>query len=41
MLAHWPPAYPIAVPTPVPIASIAGLDGYCEAWTAAVNLVAR
>jgi len=26
---------------PVPIASIAGLDGYREAWTAAVNLVAR
>jgi hypothetical protein len=41
MLAHWPPAYPIAVPTKVPIASIAGLDGYREAWTAAVNLVAR
>jgi hypothetical protein len=26
---------------PVPIASIAGLDGYREAWTAAVNLIAR
>ena len=26
---------------PVPIASIASLDGYREAWTAAVNLVAR
>ena len=26
---------------PVPIASIAGFDGYREAWTAAVNLVAR
>jgi hypothetical protein len=25
----------------VPIASIAALDGYREAWTAAVNLVAR
>jgi hypothetical protein len=41
MLAHWPPAYPIAVPTKVPIAAIAGLDGYREAWTATVNLVAR
>jgi sugar (pentulose or hexulose) kinase len=41
MLAHWPPAYPIAAPTPVPAASIAGLDAYREAWTASINLIAR
>jgi sugar (pentulose or hexulose) kinase len=41
MLAHWPPAYPVAAPTPVPAASIAGLDAYRDAWTASVNLIAR
>jgi sugar (pentulose or hexulose) kinase len=41
MLAHWPPAYPIAAPTPVPSAAIAGLDTYRDAWTAQVNLIAR
>jgi sugar (pentulose or hexulose) kinase len=41
MLAHWPPAYPIAAPTPVPEVSIAGLDAYRAAWAAAVNLIAR
>jgi sugar (pentulose or hexulose) kinase len=41
MLAHWPPAYPMAAPTPVPAASIAGLDPYRDAWTALVNLIAR
>jgi sugar (pentulose or hexulose) kinase len=41
MLAHWPPTYPIAAPTPVPAASIAGLEVYRDAWTAAVELLAR
>lgn len=41
MLAQWPPAYPIAAPTPVPPASITGLDAYRDAWTASVNLIAR
>jgi sugar (pentulose or hexulose) kinase len=41
MLAHWPPTYPIAAPTPVPAASINGLDAYRDAWTASVNLIAR
>jgi hypothetical protein len=41
MLTHWPPAYPIAEPTPVAAASIAGLDTYRDAWTAQVNLIVR
>ena len=41
MLAHWPPDHPIAAPTRVPAASINGLDAYRDAWTAAVNLIAR
>jgi sugar (pentulose or hexulose) kinase len=41
MLAQWPPAYPIAAPTPVPPTSITGLDAYRDAWTASVNLIAR
>lgn len=41
MLAHWPPAYPLAAPTPVPAASIAGLDAYRAAWTASIDLLAR
>jgi sugar (pentulose or hexulose) kinase len=41
MLAHWPPAYPIAAPTRVPATSIAGLDPYRDAWTALVNLLVR
>ncbi|MET3911742.1 sugar (pentulose or hexulose) kinase [Bradyrhizobium sp. S3.3.6] len=41
MLAHWPPSYPIAAPAPVPAASIAGLDAYRDAWTAAINSIAR
>jgi sugar (pentulose or hexulose) kinase len=41
MLAHWPPACPIAAPTPVPAASIAGLDAYRDAWTTSINLIAR
>ena len=41
MLADWPPRYPIAAPTPVPPASIAGLDGYRDAWAAEVKLIAR
>ena len=41
MLAHWPPAYPVAAPTPVPAASIAGLDAYRSAWTASIDLLAR
>jgi sugar (pentulose or hexulose) kinase len=41
MLAHWPPTYPVAAPTPVPAASIAGLDAYRDAWTASINLIAR
>jgi sugar (pentulose or hexulose) kinase len=41
MIAQWPPAYPIAAPTLVPSAAIAGLDAYRDAWTAAVNLIAR
>ncbi len=41
MLAHWPPACPVAAPTPVPAATIAGLDAYRDAWTASINLIAR
>jgi hypothetical protein len=41
MIAQWPPAYPIAAPTPVPSAAIAGLDAYRDAWAASVNLIAR
>src|SRR5579883_311719 len=41
MLADWPPTYPIAAPTPVPSASISGLEGYRDAWTAEVNLIPR
>jgi sugar (pentulose or hexulose) kinase len=41
MLAQWPPAYPIAAPTPVPAAAIAGLDAYRDAWTTSINLIAR
>src|SRR5579883_41008 len=41
MLADWPPRYPIAAPTPVPSASISGLEGYRDAWTAEVNLIGR
>ena len=37
MLAQWPPSYPIAAPTPVDTISIAGLDTYRIAWTAALN----
>lgn len=41
MLAHWPRAYAMAAPTPVPATSITGLDPYRDAWTALVNLIAR
>jgi len=41
MLAHWPPAYSIAEPTPVPAVSIEGLDAYRDAWTARISLIAR
>jgi sugar (pentulose or hexulose) kinase len=41
MLAHWPPSYSIAAPTPVRPAAIAGLDAYRDAWTASVNQIAR
>jgi hypothetical protein len=41
MLAHWPPAYPIAAPMPVPAASIAGLAAYRDVWTAAINRMPR
>lgn len=41
MLAHWPPAYSIAEPTPVPAISIEGLDAYRDAWTARISLIAR
>jgi sugar (pentulose or hexulose) kinase len=41
MLAHWPPAYRVAEPTPVPATSIAGLDAYRDTWTAAIHLIAR
>ena len=42
MLAHWPPpACRLAAPTPVPSASIAGLDAYRDAWTALINQIAR
>jgi hypothetical protein len=41
MIAQWPPAYPIAAPTPVPKLSVPGLAAYRDAWTAAVNLIAR
>jgi sugar (pentulose or hexulose) kinase len=37
MLAHWPPSYPVAVPTPVDTISITGLHSYREAWTAALT----
>lgn len=41
MLAHWPPAYSIAAPMPVPAVSIVGLEAYRDAWTAAINLIDR
>ncbi len=41
MLAHWPPACPVAAPTPVPAAAIAGLEAYRDAWTRSINLIAR
>jgi hypothetical protein len=41
MLAHWPPACPVAAPTPVPAARIAGVDAYRDAWTASINLITR
>ena len=41
MLAHWPPAYSTAVPTPVSAVSIAGLDAYRDAWMARISLIAR
>jgi sugar (pentulose or hexulose) kinase len=41
MLAHWPPAYRIAAPTPVPAASIAGIAAYRDAWTESINQIAR
>jgi sugar (pentulose or hexulose) kinase len=40
-LAHWPPSYPIAAPTPVNTISITGLDAYRDAWTTAVDMIAR
>jgi sugar (pentulose or hexulose) kinase len=36
MIAHWPPSYPIAVPTPVDSISIERLGAYRDAWTAAL-----
>ncbi|CCE10536.1 Sugar kinase [Bradyrhizobium sp. STM 3843] len=41
MLADWPPAYPIAMPTAVTAALIPGLEVYREAWQTAINLIAR
>jgi hypothetical protein len=41
MLAHWPPAYPVAAPTPVSAAAIAGLDAYRDAWTMSIDRIAR
>ncbi|HTO62986.1 MAG TPA: FGGY family carbohydrate kinase [Bradyrhizobium sp.] len=41
MIAQWPPAYPIAAPTPVPKISMPGLAAYRDAWIAAVNGIAR
>jgi sugar (pentulose or hexulose) kinase len=41
MLAHWPPAYPVAAPTPVSAAAIAGLDAYRDAWTTSIDRIAR
>ncbi|MVT75953.1 FGGY-family carbohydrate kinase [Bradyrhizobium cajani] len=41
MLAQWPPSYHIAEPVPVDPISIAGLDSYRKAWTAAVDMIAR
>jgi hypothetical protein len=41
MLAHWPPTYAVAAPTPVPMAGIAGLDAYRDAWTAEVESIPR
>ena len=41
MLAQWPPAYPIAAPTPVSAVATAGLDAYRDAWTTSINLIAR
>jgi len=41
MIAQWPPDYPIAAPTAVPTVSIPGLAAYRDAWTAAVDLIAR
>lgn len=41
MLAQWPPSYHIAEPAPVDPISIAALDSYRKAWTAAVGMIAR
>jgi len=41
MLAHWPPAYPIAEPTPVDPISITDLDSYRRAWAATVDTIPR
>ncbi|MBR0724386.1 sugar kinase [Bradyrhizobium manausense] len=41
MLAEWPPSYHVAEPTPVDPISVAGLDSYRKAWTAAVEMIAR
>jgi hypothetical protein len=41
MLAHWPPTYSVAAPTPVPMAEIAALGAYRDAWTAEVDLIPR
>jgi hypothetical protein len=41
MLAHWPPSYAIAAPTPVDTISIARLDAYRDVWTAAIDMIAR
>ncbi|MBR0856925.1 FGGY-family carbohydrate kinase [Bradyrhizobium liaoningense] len=41
MLAQWPPSYHIGEPVPVDPISITGLDSYREAWTAAVDMIAR
>jgi sugar (pentulose or hexulose) kinase len=36
MVAHWPPSYRIAAPTLIPLASIAGLHAYRNAWAASI-----
>jgi glycerol kinase len=41
MLAQWPPSYHVAEPVHVAPTSIATLDSYRKAWTAAVDLIAR